>query len=88
MNKLKQNEQISRRIKELADQNNISINELAKRSNLRQSTISAILNEGNVPTITTLGSICKGLETNIHNFFDFPPYNSVKKKEATEVTSN
>ena len=54
MNKEKQNLLIADRIKNLANENNYSINQLAKASNIRQSTISGILNEGKIPTVSTL----------------------------------
>ncbi|MFB8591137.1 helix-turn-helix domain-containing protein [Enterococcus innesii] len=79
MNKEKQNLLIGDRIKYLANENNYSINQLAKASKIRQSTISGILNEGKIPTVSTLLSICEALNITLSEFFDFPPYN---KKEA------
>lgn len=85
---MNKNEIIPNRIKDLTEKNEISIHELAKRSKLTQSTINSIINDKKSPTLKTIEKICDGLEINIHDFFDFPPYNSEKKKEATAVTSN
>lgn len=79
MKKEKQNILIANRIKQLAIESNYSINQLAKYSNIRQSTISGILNEGKIPTVSTLLSICEALNITLSEFFDFAPYN---KKEA------
>ena len=78
---------IAERIKILTDEQNISINELAKRSNLTQSTLNNIINDQKSPTLKTIEKICNGLGISLHEFFDFPPYNA-KKKEVTEVTSS
>lgn len=76
------------RIKDLAEESGLSINELAKRSRLTQSTINSIINDHKSPTLKTIEKICNGLGISLHEFFDFPPYNLAKKKEATEVTSS
>lgn len=78
---------IPTRIKDLTYEQDISINELAKRSRITQSTLNNIINENKSPTLKTIEKICNGLGISLHEFFDFPPYNLVKKKEATEVTS-
>lgn len=74
MDKKAHNLLISQRIKELALKQNISINELSKRADLRQSTINNIMNEEKNPTIPTLYKICAGLNVSIVEFFDFLPY--------------
>lgn len=79
MNKITQNSLIANRIKFLASRNNVTINKLATISNVKQSTISGILNEGKIPTVSTLLLICEGLGVTLSEFFDFAPYN---KKEA------
>lgn len=77
MDKKTHNLLISQRIKELALEKNISINELAKRADLRQSTINNILNAEKNPTIPTLYKICKGFNISIVEFFDFLPYKKI-----------
>jgi len=74
MDKKAHNILISHRIKEIANEREISINELAKRAGLTQSTINNILNAEKNPTIPTLYKICKGLNISIVEFFDFLPY--------------
>ncbi|MGF2078802.1 helix-turn-helix domain-containing protein [Enterococcus casseliflavus] len=79
MNKETQNKLIAKRIKDLAKYNEISINKLAKEANLRQSTLNNIINEGKIPTVSTLLAICEATGITLSEFFDFAPYN---KKEA------
>lgn len=79
VNKNEQNKIIVNRILELMNERNLNINQLAKLSNIRQSTLSNIFNAGNIPTIPTLIMICEGLEITLHEFFDIEEYN---KKEA------
>ena len=43
--------------------------ELAKRAGMTQSSISTLLNEGNVPKISTLEKICKGFGITLAQFF-------------------
>ncbi len=62
---------ISKRIKELLKQNNLTQYELFKRSGVPQSTISTIL-KGNIKTIklSTIYDICSGLGIEISEFFN------------------
>lgn len=77
------NNEIPQRIRNLTNERNITINELAKRSKLTQSTINNIINENKSPTLKTIVKICSGLNISVTDFFDFPPYN--KKKEADKI---
>lgn len=77
--KEEQNKIIVNRILELMKERNLNINQLAKESNIRQSTLSNLFNAGNIPTIPTLIMICEGLDITLHDFFDIEEYN---KKEA------
>lgn len=43
--------------------------ELAKRAGMTQSSISTLLNKGNVPRITTLEKVCKGFGITLAQFF-------------------
>lgn len=43
--------------------------ELAKRAGMTQSSLSTLLNKGNVPRITTLEKVCKGFGITLAQFF-------------------
>lgn len=43
--------------------------ELAKRAGMTQSSVSTLLNNGNVPRITTLEKVCKGFGITLAQFF-------------------
>ncbi|GEB29707.1 Cro/CI family transcriptional regulator [Enterococcus casseliflavus] len=79
MEKSIQNKLIANRIKELAVENNLSVTKLASEAKIRQSTINNIINNGTMPTVATIFSICEALDISFTEFFDFAPYN---KKEA------
>ena len=58
--------------------------ELAKRAGMTQSSISTLLNEGNVPKISTLEKICKGFGITLAQFFtlddNYPDLSEEQKK--------
>ena len=60
---------IINRIKELMAEKNISINMLAKKSDIAQSTLSSMMNRENLPTLPTLTKICEGLNITLPQFF-------------------
>ncbi|MBE9895813.1 helix-turn-helix domain-containing protein [Enterococcus casseliflavus] len=78
-----QNRLIANRIKQLAFDNNITIRKLALLGGIRQSTINNIINNGSIPTVSTVLSICTALNMTLPEFFDFYPYN---KKEVSNET--
>lgn len=43
--------------------------ELAKRAGMTQSSISSLLNEGNMPKVSTLEKVCKGFGITLAQFF-------------------
>lgn len=43
--------------------------ELAKKAGMTQSSISSLLNEGNIPKISTLEKVCKGFGITLAQFF-------------------
>ena len=71
-------------IKELCVKKNMSQYELAKRAGMTQSSISTLLNEGNVPKISTLEKICKGFGITLTQFFtlddNYPDLSEEQKK--------
>ena len=60
---------VAERIKELCAKKNMSQYELAKKAGMTQSSISTLLNEGNVPRITTLEKVCNGFGITLAQFF-------------------
>ncbi len=75
---------MTERIKELCVKKNMSQYELAKRAGMTQSSISTLLNEGNVPKISTLEKICKGFGITLAQFFtlddNYPDLSEEQKK--------
>ncbi len=60
---------VAERIRELCAKKGMSQYELAKRAEMTQSSISSLLNEGNVPKITTVEKVCKGFGITLAQFF-------------------
>lgn len=62
---------IARRIKELCEEQNMSINKLAIMSGLTQSTLQSIIcGKSHNPTVLTLVRICDSLNIELKEFFD------------------
>lgn len=57
------------RINELRNKRGWSVNELAKKSGLNQSTLSSLYQKNNNPSITTLESLCKAFGMTMSQFF-------------------
>ncbi|MBE5822106.1 MAG: helix-turn-helix transcriptional regulator [Clostridiales bacterium] len=67
---MKLNEAISKRILNLCHKNNITVNKLAMRSGVYQSTVNNILlGFSNNPRILTIYRICQGFDITIDEFF-------------------
>lgn len=65
------------------------ITELAKRSNISQSTLSTIMNKKRLPKIDIIVKISSGLNISVHEFFDFEPFNEDKNtQELNYLISN
>lgn len=60
---------MAERIKDLCSKKNMSQYELAKRAGMTQSSVSTLLNKGNVPRITTLEKVCQGFGITLAQFF-------------------
>ena len=60
---------VAERIRELCAKKGMTQYELAKRAEMTQSSISSLLNEGNVPKITTVEKVCKGFGITLAQFF-------------------
>lgn len=64
-------EDTTKRILELCEQQNISINKLAILSAITQSTLNSIVNgESKNPQLKTILRICYGLNISLKDFFD------------------
>ena len=57
------------RIRQLLDERNWSEYRLAKESGLSQSTIANLFKRNTVPSVMTLGAICKGFGMTLAQFF-------------------
>ncbi|MBR2381000.1 MAG: helix-turn-helix transcriptional regulator [Clostridia bacterium] len=63
-------EAVKKRILELCDERNITINKLSTICGITQSTLNNIIHrEGSKPTISTIKKICDGLEITLIEFF-------------------
>lgn len=61
----------SKRILELCNENNISINKLTNLSIITQSTLNSIINgESKNPQLRTIAKICYGLGISLKDFFN------------------
>lgn len=60
---------ISKRITELCNERGLSYYALCKISDVAYSTISAVINNKNIPTVATLLMICNGLNISLSQFF-------------------
>lgn len=74
-------EAVRKRIIELTEKNNITINKLATISGLTQSTLNNITSgRNNSATISTIKKICDGLEIDIREFFNSPLFDNLEQE--------
>lgn len=86
MDKNEQHKVLVERLKTFIQQNNITINKLAKNANLKQSTVNGIINDGRIPSLPTLLAIAEALNISVTEFLDIPPYN--KKSALVDASQN
>lgn len=60
---------ISRKISLLCAQHQITLRDLAARSNLSVSTLNKIIHDEQIPKLTTLKKICDGFGITLSEFF-------------------
>lgn len=60
---------ISRKISLLCTQHQITLRDLAARSNLSVSTLYKIIHDEQIPKLTTLKKICDGFGVTLSEFF-------------------
>lgn len=72
---------VRRRIFQLCDQEGITINALALRSGVTQSTVNNITGKRkSSATISTLKKLCDGLEISIIDFFNSPLFENLEQE--------
>lgn len=69
---------------------NMTINKLADLTEIRQSTLSNMINRKSVPKVDMLYKICDALEISLIEFLNVSPYNENKvvKKIDTDYLKN
>ncbi len=74
-------EAVRKRIIELTEKNNITINKLATISGITQSTLNNITSgRNNSATVSTIKKVCDGLEMDIRDFFDSPLFDNLEQE--------
>lgn len=74
-------EALRKRILELVDENNITINKLATISGITQSTLNNIVGgRNNSATVSTVKKICDGLDITVREFFDSPLFDDLEQE--------
>lgn len=74
-------EALRKRIIQLADENNITINKLATISGITQSTLNNITcGRNNSATVSTVKKICDGLDITIRDFFNSPLFDELEQE--------
>lgn len=78
---MRSKEAIQRRILELCDKNNLSVNALARVSGITQSTLNNIMvGRNNSTTVSTIQKICDGLNINLIEFFDCDLFRDIEQE--------
>ena len=74
-------EAVVKRIYELVDERQLTINKISTISGITQSTVSDIVNgvTSNVK-ITTIKKLCDGLDISIREFFDSPLFDDLEQE--------
>ena len=72
---------IQRRIRELCDERNITINKLSTICGITQSTLNNIFSRSSTkPTVSTIKKICDGLDMTLSEFLDTEYFNSLEQE--------
>lgn len=73
---------IRKRIKELADKKNITINKVSSLAGIPHTTLLAFMNnETHDPRISTLLHICEALDITLTDFFEDDIFNDVEEND-------
>jgi len=74
-------EAVAKRIIELCEQKNLSINALANISGVSPSTIYSMLNtKSKNPGVVSIKKLCDGLEISIREFFDNNIFDNIEQE--------
>ena len=74
-------EAVRQRIRQLCDDNQLSLNGLAHKCGVTQSTLNNIVSgRNNSTTVATIKKICDGLEIPILQFFDCPLFEDLEQE--------
>lgn len=72
---------VAKRFKELCDERNIKINELANLSGVTPSTAYSMIDENRRDvSITTIKKFCDGLEITLGEFFSTPEFDGLEQE--------
>ena len=78
---MKTKEAIAKRILELCEERNVSINALANISGVSSSTVYSMLNEKSKnPGAVSIKKLCDGLEITLREFFDSPIFDHLEQE--------
>lgn len=78
---MKTKEAIAKRIIELCEEHNVSINALANISGVSSSTVYSMLNEKSMnPGTVSIKKLCDGLEITLRDFFDSPIFDHLEQE--------
>ena len=72
---------VHQRILELCAQRGITVNRLATRSGVTQSTVNNIVSGRNhSATVATIKKLCDGLDITLREFFDTPVFDALEQE--------
>ena len=72
---------VRQRILELCAQQGITVNRLATRSGVTQSTVNNIVSRRNhSATVATIKKLCDGLDITLRDFFDAPVFDALEQE--------
>ena len=72
---------VRQRILELCAQQGITVNRLATRSGVTQSTVNNIVSGRNhSTTVATIKKLCDGLDITLRDFFDAPVFDALEQE--------
>ena len=72
---------VRQRIMELCAQQGITVNRLATRSGVTQSTVNNIVSGRNhSATVATIKKLCDGLDITLRDFFDAPVFDALEQE--------